>query len=451
MTAFVTTLMSGIFAYLLNSLWQVPLVFIAAWIAARLARQLGPQIEHRVWVGALMLQAILPLCRFRINGLLEQAWTLLISFFGGAAGGETRVIVGAGSAASAAMLRLPSWAMTAILLAYACSLLYFAGRLAWSLARTAEMRRTATRAMLTDAQARKLDRCRQFFRITGHPVQIAIAESLAGPVTIGIRRWTLLLPPAFLDKIEAGDLDAVFAHECAHLRRRDFAKNLLYGFVALPVAWHPLLWLTRRRLAETRELVCDAMAADAVAGRESYASSLLRLASMLSTRRAAENLHAIGIFDANVFERRIMNLTRKHFEIRGLRRLAIAALCGAIAVATCASAMAFRMDVDDPPSAVQKAPPKQIHVNADNLKIVHKVPPVYPVEAKKQRIQGSVVLSVVIGKDGSPENIKVTGGPNELQQSALDAVRQWRWQPFLLNGDPIEVLTTITVVYQLAG
>ena len=116
MTALVTTLMSGIFAYLLNSLWQVPLVFIAAWIAARLARSLGPQMEHRVWVGALMLQAILPLCRFRINGLLQQAWGLLLSFFGGATGGETRVIVGAGSAASAAMLRLPPWLMTALVL-----------------------------------------------------------------------------------------------------------------------------------------------------------------------------------------------------------------------------------------------------------------------------------------------------------------------------------------------
>lgn len=313
------------------------------------------------------------------------------------------------------------------------------------------MRRSAIRVLLTDAHAGKLDRCRRFFGIADHALQVAMAPSLAGPVTIGIRHWTLLLPAAFLDKIEAGDLDAVFAHECAHLRRRDFAKNLLYGFVALPVAWHPLLWLTRLRLAETRELMCDAMAADAVAGRESYASSLLRLASMLSTRMAAENLHAIGIFDANVFERRIMNLTRKHFEIRGLRRLAIAAVCGAIAVATCTSAMAFRMDVDDPPSDAQKAPPKQIHVKADVLKIVHKVPPVYPVEAKKEKIQGTVTLSVVINKDGSPENIKVTGGPKELQQSALDAVRQWSWQPYLLNGDPIEVLTTVNIVYSLAG
>jgi TonB family protein len=447
----VIALESWLFTYLLNSLWQVPLVFMAAWLAARLARQIGPRMEHRIWASALMLQAILPLCRFRLGDLLQRAWGMLLSIFGSATGGETHVIVGAGSASSAAVLRLPPWAVTAIVLAYGCSLLYFAGRLAWTLWRTEGMRRDATPVTLIGVEAQKLERCRQLFHISNHTVRVAISSSLSGPVTVGIRRWTLLLPSGFLNRVEEDDLDAVFAHECAHLRRRDFAKNLFYGFVALPVAWHPLLWLTRLRLAESRELVCDALAADAVAGRESYASSLLRLAAMLSNRMAAENLHAIGIFDANVFERRIMNLTRKHFEIRGPRRLAIAAVCGAIAVTTCTSAMAFRMDVDDPPAAAQKAPPKQIRVNADNMKIVHKVPPVYPVEAKEHKIQGTVVLSVVINKDGSPENIKVTGGPNELQQSALDAVRQWRWQPYLLNGDPIEVLTTVNIVYALAG
>lgn len=108
------------------------------------------------------------------------------------------------------------------------------------------------------------------------------------------------------------------------------------------------------------------------------------------------------------------------------------------------------MDVDTPGPA-QKSPPTQLHVNADQLKIAHKVPPAYPEEAKKQKIQGSVVIAGVIGKDGVPFNLKVKDGPDALRQSALDAVRQWRWQPYLLNGDPIEVVTTVTVVYSLAG
>jgi len=228
-----TALESLLFPYLLNSLWQVPLVFIAAWIVARLARQLGSRMEHRVWVGALVLQAILPLCHVHLNGLRRLA----LAIFGSAPGGQTRVFIAAGSAATtAAVLRLPSWILPSIVLMYVCCLLYFAGRLAWSLRRTFEMRRHSTRVTLTSEQEQRLDRCSRFFRISDHAVQVASAPTLSGPVTVGIRQWTLLLPSGFLNKVQDSDLDAVFAHECAHLRSRDFAKNLFYGFITLPLA-----------------------------------------------------------------------------------------------------------------------------------------------------------------------------------------------------------------------
>jgi protein TonB len=80
---------------------------------------------------------------------------------------------------------------------------------------------------------------------------------------------------------------------------------------------------------------------------------------------------------------------------------------------------------------------------------VNKVLPVYPADAKKARIQGTVVLQAVVGKDGNVENLRVLSGPSQLQQSALDAVRQWTYKPYLLNGDPIEVKTTVNVNYSL--
>ncbi len=81
--------------------------------------------------------------------------------------------------------------------------------------------------------------------------------------------------------------------------------------------------------------------------------------------------------------------------------------------------------------------------------IVSKVNPKYPPDAKKAGIQGTVVLDAVVGKTGSVEKLDVASGPNELQQSALDAVRQWKYKPFLLNGEPIEVKTTVSVFYTL--
>jgi TonB family protein len=81
--------------------------------------------------------------------------------------------------------------------------------------------------------------------------------------------------------------------------------------------------------------------------------------------------------------------------------------------------------------------------------VLTRVNPVYPVEAKEAGVSGSVVLSAVIGKDGVVEHLEVVAGPEPLRASALDAVRQWTYKPFLLNGQPTEVETTVTVNYSL--
>ena len=115
-----------------------------------------------------------------------------------------------------------------------------------------------------------------------------------------------------------------------------------------------MVWRTRARVAESRELVCDAMAADAiaaeaVAGRKQYAQSLLRIASMLAAGPRVATLHALGILslntDARIFERRIMSLTRKPTPISAARRILVAAACCVVALATCASALALHTDV----------------------------------------------------------------------------------------------------------
>lgn len=92
------------------------------------------------------------------------------------------------------------------------------------------------------------------------------------------------------------------------------------------------------------------------------------------------------------------------------------------------------------------------HVSAGVMagNILTKVAPVYPKEAKEQKIQGAVVLDAVIGKDGAIKSLKLLSGPDLLAQSAWDAVKQWVYKPYLLNGNPVEVETTITVNYQLA-
>jgi periplasmic protein TonB len=81
--------------------------------------------------------------------------------------------------------------------------------------------------------------------------------------------------------------------------------------------------------------------------------------------------------------------------------------------------------------------------------LIHKVVPQYPAIGREIRLEGTVVLQATISKSGTIENLRVVGGPALLQQAALDAVQQWRYRPYLLNGQPVEVETTINVEFKL--
>jgi TonB family protein len=81
--------------------------------------------------------------------------------------------------------------------------------------------------------------------------------------------------------------------------------------------------------------------------------------------------------------------------------------------------------------------------------LIQKTVPLYPAIAKSARVSGTVVLQAVISRAGSIANVRVIAGPAMLQQSAMDAVRSWRYRPFLLNGSPVEVETTVNVVFSI--
>ena len=83
--------------------------------------------------------------------------------------------------------------------------------------------------------------------------------------------------------------------------------------------------------------------------------------------------------------------------------------------------------------------------------LVHQVKPTYPPLARQARIQGMVVLQAAIGKDGNIQNLKVVSGHPMLAPAALEAVKQWKYKPYFLNGEPVEVDTTINVNFTLAG
>jgi len=103
-----------------------------------------------------------------------------------------------------------------------------------------------------------------------------------------------------------------------------------------------------------------------------------------------------------------------------------------------------------PPKAVAPARIKQ-GGNVTAASIITQTRPVYPALARQARIQGNVVLHAIIDKDGKVAQLEVVSGHPLLVQAALDAVKQWRYKPTQLNGDPVEVDTTITVTFTMGG
>ena len=98
-------------------------------------------------------------------------------------------------------------------------------------------------------------------------------------------------------------------------------------------------------------------------------------------------------------------------------------------------------------------PPARIRVGGDvqSAKLIHKVTPAYPPQAKEERRQGVVMLEAVILKDGTVGTVAAMAGAEpDLAAAALDAVRQWVYSPTLLNGEPVEVSTVIQVNFTLS-
>jgi len=102
-----------------------------------------------------------------------------------------------------------------------------------------------------------------------------------------------------------------------------------------------------------------------------------------------------------------------------------------------------------PPPPKASTEPLRVGGNVELANLISQVKPVYPPIARQARVQGVVVLEATISKDGSVVDVRVVSGNPLLNDAAMDAVRQWRYKPTLLNGEPVEVITTITINFAL--
>ena len=443
--------------YFVNSVWQTPLWLITAWMVSRILRKLGCVAQHRAWAAALIAAAIAPLAAFKQGAASVH---LLL------AGGPVNLLADAHRAPGRVGLAPGSIRVTpaiyfTILFGYLAFLIFAGLRLGWGLHKARRLGRRSTAVILPPAAAEIWRRCGSVFAIGG--ATLACSSEIAGPVTVGARNQLLLLPPGFLSESTREDLAAALGHECAHLERRDFLLNLLYELISLPITYHPAAWMMKSRIAETRELVCDRMAAERIAGPRSYAHSLLRLAAAMHTGVMTNSHHAIGMFDANTLEKRIMSLMASQPSISRRKRaiLATAGIC--LLSLSGITAVALRANVEEQANSMSAsiqdasqnfsesvaAPPAQTYHIGGGVsapKVVYAPAAEYP---KGEKRQGIVVVSLIVDEKGQPQQVQVVHSfASAFDQSAMQAVQQYRFKPGMLQGKPVAVKVHIEVNFR---
>lgn len=143
------------------------------------------------------------------------------------------------------------------------------------------------------------------------PPEIRVSSALSSPVLVGALPPVLLLPIGF-DRHTPDQIKAALCHELAHLRRHDYVVNLICRLASLPVIWHPVTHMVQRQIRRTCEMTCDALAAQHMCSELGYAKCLLALAqSMLQGRTPATHSPALGLFESNILEERVMHLIGK--------------------------------------------------------------------------------------------------------------------------------------------
>lgn len=346
--------------YVANCAWQIPLLAGGAWLLVKAIRP-GVLAQHWLWLTVLAMAVVLPLRGLQDRPVLQPSVAGgEIAFLKAMQASEVHVTEARAFEPgtmertkaqrgyedvplpmSARRLTLSVGATRWLLGMYAVSILLAGLRLVRGL--------LATRRLVKSA--RELELGRQTMLVLQESCQrlrVAVPGVLEsretdGPVIVRALRPVMVLPPRFEDHAE-DEVRAALLHELAHVRRRDYLVNLVCQFAALPVVWHPAVHGVQQRICRTREMLCDAIAAEEMASGAEYARCLVSLArQMLHGAEARSGAHAVGLFERNTMEERVMKLTETKIAMNGKMRV-LRGLCGLAAmVAVMGAAVTFHV------------------------------------------------------------------------------------------------------------
>jgi TonB family protein len=439
-----------------NATWQLALIAAVASICAWLLRGTSARQRYWLWVAALILSIGLPVLagwQLLRQEPLSSSLTLSES-----ATPVAPTAAGRESLASVDPASLPPpqpprsrrlvsiWLAAVVVLMYLALLIYRSVRLVQAWLRTRAIRNSSGLPDLNETLRALIDRCETALQVTNH--EIRSSSEVPVPITVGIRRPLVILPEQLLREANADVLTAAIGHELVHVQRRDYLRNLVYELIYLPLSFHPAAALVRRRIHQTRELSCDELVTERLLTAQVYAHSLVQLAGSAVPFDRSPTL-TVGITDADILEVRIMSILNKS-RLDG-RRAKLLLLAASILLATpCVAATAFGLNFDIAPSETAMVTSQEGSQSTAGGKLVYRTDPEYTPDAREKKIEGTVELLATIGPNGLVQNV-VVARPlyPSLDQSAVETLKKWRWEPATKDGLPVSRKVGVEMVFSL--
>jgi TonB family protein len=345
-----------------------------------------------------------------------------------------------------AATRLPGFPVTALIfVALVVGMCLRLGWLALGLAQLTRYRRTARRI---EALPRGIQ---EIATRLGVAPEFRLTKDIQGPVTFGLRRPVILIPLRFME-LDAGRQQVIATHELLHVVRRDWVLNLAEEIVLAAFWFHPVVWWLVGRIRLSREQVVDCEVVEMTGARKPYLYALVEIAAGPG---AVRSLVAPAFLNECQLAERIRTLIKG--DLMSKRRIIISLAC--VVVLTLLVGLAiirkFPLKTVAPPLAtsnpIQVAPEVFAVGNGVTAPVpIYKPEPGYTKEARAAKLEGTVVLWIVVAADGMVSDVKVTKPFDKgLDENAVQTVKTWKFKPAMRNGVPVPVKVMVEVSFKL--
>jgi bla regulator protein blaR1 len=277
----------------------------------------------------------------------------------------------------------------------------------------------------------------------GRRPRLLVSLRASTPMVLGWIRPVVLVPAGAFLALTPETLEAVLAHELAHVARLDFLASLLQSAVEALLFFHPAAWWLSGHLRDLREHCCDDAAAALVGDPMALAQGL---SSLERLRRDLPSDPVPGLAPGASRGNLMIRITRlftPQSDPTPARGGLVTLLCGALVLG--AAVLACRT-----PSGPSTAPSPIVEVAFSQIKVRNQPPaPSYPADAKIKGIQGTVVVEVLIDEQGGVTKVEAVSGPEELRPTAETYAGTWTFEPCLVNGRPVKARFPLVMPFKL--